>query len=57
MKIQKPVKNRKTISPRVLFEIRSAVEKEATRHDCSMSFVIAVILANAFGIKKQEQYE
>jgi hypothetical protein len=40
----------------VLKEIRAAVEVTAARYDVSRSFVIAVALADAFGIVDQESY-
>lgn len=57
MKRQKPVKGgREPLPACVLKEIRSAIEREAERYGVSKSFVIAVALAKAFGIKKQEEY-
>lgn len=40
----------------VLREIRRAIETEAMRYGVSKSFVVAVALARAFGIKGQEEY-
>lgn len=40
----------------VIKEIRNAVEREADRYGVSKSFVIAVRLAESFGIYKQEKY-
>jgi len=56
-RFQKPVHGgRDRLSPSVLREIRNAVQKEADRYGVSKSFVISVVLAQAFGIKKQEEY-
>lgn len=41
----------------VLAGIRDKVEREAARHRVSKSFVIAVVLARAFGVLDQEQYD
>jgi hypothetical protein len=54
---QKPVKGgRMRVGAGVLREIEREVEKLATRHKVSKSFVIAVALAKAFKIPDQEQY-
>lgn len=42
---------RKQVSARLKREISREVEKQATRFKCSKSFVIAVALAETFGIK------
>lgn len=56
MRRQKPIPGgREALPACVLKEIRRAVEKEAMRHGVSKSFVIAVALAKAFGIKDQEE--
>lgn len=41
----------------VIKEINLAVEKDAKEFGVSKSFVIAVILGNAYGIARQEQIE
>ena len=56
MRIQKPIKNRKQVSARCIKEIQHEVEKASARFDVSKSFVIAVALADYFGIESQEQY-
>lgn len=54
---QKPVPGgRKPMPATVLKAIDHAVAREAARHNVSKSFVIAVVLAKAFGIKDQELY-
>ena len=54
---QRPIRGGRDPLPScVLKEIRDAVEREAARYNVSKSFVIAVALAHAFGIKKQEDY-
>jgi hypothetical protein len=40
----------------VIRDIKVAVQRLAHRHDVSRSFVIAVLLAEALGIREQEQY-
>lgn len=53
---QKPIKGgRERLSPSVLKEIRVAVERDAARYGVYSSFVIAVILADHYGIDKQEK--
>ena len=44
------------MSPSVLKEIRRAVRREAEEHGVSMSFVVSVRLAKAYGIQSQELY-
>lgn len=58
LRIQKRVKGkvRKRLYPSVLKEIRRAVKAEAQEHGVSMSFVVSVHLARAYGIKSQELY-
>jgi hypothetical protein len=41
----------------VLRAIDRAVEREASYHSVSKSFVIAVVLARAFRVDEQELYE
>lgn len=51
---QKPVKGgRIPLSPTVLHEIDQAVAQTARRFSCSKSFVIAVALAEFFGIEAE----
>jgi len=53
---QKPVRGgRFPLGPSVLKEIKDAIENDARELGVSKSFVISVILANAYGITKQEQ--
>ena len=47
---------RKALPACVLKEIERAVENEAKRFHVSKSFVVAVALADAFGVKDQERY-
>lgn len=47
---------RRGLSAGVLRRIREAVEREAARYDCSMSFVVATVLAHHFGIDEQSDY-
>jgi len=54
---QRPIPGGRDALPAcVLKEIRKAVEDEAMRYGVSKSFVVAVALSKAFGIKNQEQY-
>jgi hypothetical protein len=54
---QRPIRGgREPLPSCVLKSIRRAVENEASRHHVSKSFVIAVVLAQAFGITDQEWY-
>ncbi len=54
---QRPIAGgRDSLPACVLGAIKRAVEHEAYLHKVSKSFVIAVTLAKAFGIKDQEQY-
>lgn len=54
---QRPVKGGRDPLPScVLKSIRSRVEQIAHEHRVSKSFVIAVALADAFGIHDQESY-
>jgi hypothetical protein len=41
----------------VIHDIKTAIEHTANRHRVSKSFVIAVALAEAFGIDEQETYK
>jgi len=53
---QRPIKGGRAPLPScVLHSIAAAVEKEASQHACSKSFVIAVRLAASYGITDQEQ--
>ncbi len=53
---QKPVRGgRQPLPATVLKDIYRRVDDEARRHNVSRSFVIAVALAHAFGVKNQEQ--
>ena len=54
---QKPVKGGRTPLPAcVLHDISTHVERLARQHGVSKSFVIAVVLADAFGIEEQERF-
>jgi hypothetical protein len=47
---------RKTLSAGAIDSIRRAVESVAARYNCSKSYVIATVLADAFGISEQVRY-
>jgi len=54
---QKPIKGGRDPLPScVIHDIRIEVERIATRHHVSKSFVIAVALAKVFKIDEQEKY-
>lgn len=54
---QRPVRGgRAPLPATVLKEISREVDRQARRFGVSRSFVIAVALADAFGIDDQEQY-
>ena len=54
---QRPVKGGRDPLPAcVIKDIRIAVEREASRHNVSKSFVIAVRLAKSYGIDEQETF-
>jgi len=54
---QRPIKGGRIPLPScVLDEIYSKVRQLAREYNCSRSFVIATILAEGLGIKKQEKY-
>jgi hypothetical protein len=58
MRIQKRLRKGEKRIPMpacVIKEINQAVERDAREFGVSKSFIIAVILSNAYGIKKQEQ--
>ncbi len=57
MNIMRPVKNRVPGHIGELPAIRKAVEREAARYDCSMSFVRNVAIAWALGISIDEDYK
>lgn len=55
---QRPIKGGRDPLPAcVIRDIRHEVERLAKRHNVSRSFVIAVALAEAFGIDEQERYK
>jgi hypothetical protein len=57
MRRQRPIKGgREPLPSCVLKDIRDAVNKAAVQYDVSRSFVVAVALAEAFGIRDQEHY-
>ena len=58
MRIQKRIKGqiRESLAPCVLKENKDAIENDSLIFGVSKSFVISVILANAYGIKKQEDF-
>lgn len=58
MRVQHPVKGkiRQRLTARCIREIEREVSKASHRFDVSKSFVIAVALADYFGIENQEQY-
>lgn len=54
---QKPIRGgREALPACVIKDIRREVERRAARYKVSKSFVIAVALADAFGIDEQESY-
>ena len=54
---QRPVKGGRDPLPAcVIKDIRRVVEKVAAQHGVSRSFVIAVALADQFGIREQETF-
>jgi hypothetical protein len=54
---QRPIKGGRDPLPAcVIHAIREKVQNIADRHGVSRSFVIAVALAEAFGISEQEKY-
>jgi hypothetical protein len=54
---QRPVKGgREKLSPTILKATAREVERQARKFGVSRSFVIAVALADQFGIDDQEQY-
>jgi predicted transcriptional regulator len=56
MKSQKRVKGRKPTTSGLIPELREAVDRISRKYEVSKSFVVAVALAEAFNIKKQERY-
>lgn len=55
---QRPVKGGRDALPScVIHDIKDEVERLARKHRVSKSFVIAVALADAFGIDEQERYK
>lgn len=55
---QRPIPGGRDALPAcVLKKIREKVEKKAAEHGVSKSFVIAVILADALGVKEQEAWD
>jgi len=57
MRRQKAIKGgREPLPACVIRDIKVEVSRIAKRYDVSRSFVIAVALADAFGINEQEQY-
>jgi hypothetical protein len=54
---QRPIKGgREYLSPAVLRETWTEVERLAARHNVSRSWVVATILADAFRIEEQEDF-
>jgi hypothetical protein len=54
---QRPVKGGRAPLPAcVLHQIRAHVERLASQHAVSRSFVIATVLADAFGVAEQERF-
>lgn len=49
-------KKREQLPSCVIEDIKSAVERLAFRHQVSKSWVVATLLADALGIKKQESF-
>ena len=47
---------REQVSSRMIDSIKRAVKSVAAKHNCSVSYVIATIMADAFGIKEQPKY-
>jgi hypothetical protein len=57
MRRQRPIKGgRQPLPACVIKDIKIAVDRLATRYKVSRSFVIAVTLADVFGIDEQERY-
>lgn len=57
MRFQSPVGyKRRHFSTAVIRQIEDKIEKIARTHNVSKSYVIAVALADAFGITDQERY-
>lgn len=58
MRRQRPIQGGRDPLPAcVIRDIKTQVERVARRNDVSKSFVIAVALADAFGITEQERYD
>lgn len=60
MRYQHPVKHakpRRRLSPRVIKEIDYEVNRIARKHGVSKSWVVSLVLADAFGITKQERFD
>ena len=56
MRIQTRIKNRRDVSAGVTKEINRRIEQTAAKFDCSKSFVVNTMLAEAFGIAVTEVY-
>lgn len=56
MRYQKPIKNREPISAGTIAAIKRKISNLAIQHDCSKSFVINTILADALNVNLEEKY-
>lgn len=56
MKAQRPIKHRRRVSAGVMRETERCIRQTCTRFQVSRSFVIAVALADYFGVQGQEQF-
>lgn len=57
MRIQRAIKNREKIYSGTLQQIKDKIQALADRHDCSKSFVINTILADAVNVKLEDRYD
>lgn len=57
MRIMKPVKDRRSISAGTLYQIRARIESIARNYDCSKSFVINTLLADALNVDLEDRYD
>jgi hypothetical protein len=56
MRIQRPAKHRRRVSAGVMRETEKCIRQSCARFQVSRSFVIAVALADYFGVSGQEQF-
>lgn len=52
-----PKGERRSLSSGVERQIRKAVEREALRFNCTMSFVVKVAVADALGVDIDQRYD